>query len=89
MVNLRWGWSEDEDVVHIDKNIERACSDIVKGGVGLGPMKAKIEESPNEFAKPLPGGLFEAIEGFSELVNMMRVVRMMEAGRLLHIYQVV
>ena len=50
-------------------------------------MKAEVEESPGEFAKPLLGGLFEAIEGFPELTNMTRIVRMMKTGRLLNIYE--
>ena len=48
-------------------------------------MKDEVEESPGEFANPLQGGLFEAIERFLKLTYMMRIMRMMEAGRLLHI----
>ena len=84
-----WGdrCSKNEDVVYIYKNIERSCSEEVKRRVCLGPVKTEGEKSPGEFAKPLPGGLFEAIEGFPELTNMVRIARMMKTGRLLHIYE--
>ena len=63
------------------------CSEEVKRRVGLGLVKTESKKSPHEFAKPLLGGLFEAIERFSELTNMMGIARMMKTGRLLHIYE--
>ena len=61
-------------------------SEEVKRRVGLGPVEAEGEKSPG-VAKPLPGGLFETIEGLPELTNMVGVARMMKTGRLLHIYE--
>ena len=84
-MNLRGRWSKDEDIINIDEKVKRARGGVVERCISFGAVKSKFKELPSEFVIPFSGGLFETIQGLPKLAHMMRMLRMMKAGRLIHI----
>ena len=85
VVDFRGGRADDENVIDVNENVERASGSIEERGISFGSLKAEGKELPGEFLIPFPRGLFEAIEGLAKKTNMMRVLRMVKARGLIHV----
>ena len=85
VVDLRGGRSDDENVIDVNEKIERASGSIDKRGVSFGSLKTESKKLPSEFLIPLLRGLFEAIEGLAKEKDMVRILRMVKAGGLIHV----
>ena len=57
----------------------------IKRCVNLGTMKAKRVKEGDEFSKPFPRSLLEAIERFMETTNVIKEQWILETRGLLHI----
>ena len=85
VVDLRGGRFDDENVIDVNEKIERASGSIEGRGISFGSLKAEGKKLPSEFLIPLPRGLFEAIEGLTKKTDMVRMLRMVKAGGLIHV----
>ena len=85
VVDLRGGRSDDENVIDANEKIEWASGSIEERGISFGSLKTEGKKLPGEFLIPLPQGLFEAIEGLAKETDMVRVLRMVKAGGLVHV----
>ena len=88
LLNLSRRASYDEDIIHIDKYIERVTNLKLKKErvVNFGRMKTKLMQQQVETFKPCPRGLLKAIQSTVKFTHLVRMSNVNKPRRLAHIY---